>query len=81
VRPLTKSCIRPWIRRKIRRKGWDENNDVLSLLIRNFDLEKPKQKRLVSQWDLGLVLSALKASCCTETDRINFPSNTPINED
>jgi hypothetical protein len=35
------------------------NNDFLSLLIRNFDLERPKQKRLVSQWDLGLVLSAL----------------------
>ena len=36
------------------------NNDFLSLLIRNFDLERPKQKRLVPQWDIGLVLSALK---------------------
>ena len=34
------------------------NNEFLSLLIRNFDLERPKQKRLVPQWDLGLVLSA-----------------------
>jgi hypothetical protein len=25
------------------------NNDFLSLLIRNFDLERPKQKRLVPQ--------------------------------
>ena len=29
-------------------------------MIRNFDLERPKQKRLVPQWDLGLILSALK---------------------
>ena len=36
------------------------NNEFLSLLIRNFDLERPKQKRLVPQWDIGLVLSALK---------------------
>jgi integrase len=28
--------------------------------FRNFDLERPKQKRLVPQWDIGLVLSALK---------------------
>ena len=33
---------------------------MLSLLIRNVDLERPKQKRLVPQWGLGLVLSALK---------------------
>ena len=33
------------------------NNEFLSLLIRNFDL---KRKRLVPQWDLGLVLSSLK---------------------
>ena len=36
------------------------NNEFLSLLIRNFDLERPNKKRLVPQWDLGLVLSALK---------------------
>jgi hypothetical protein len=36
------------------------NKEFFSLLIRNFDLERPKQKRLVPQWDLGLVLSALK---------------------
>jgi hypothetical protein len=36
------------------------NNEFLSLLITNFDLERPKQKRLVPQWDLGLVLSSLK---------------------
>jgi hypothetical protein len=36
------------------------NNEFFSLLIRNVDLERPKQKRLVPQWGLGLVLSALK---------------------
>jgi hypothetical protein len=36
------------------------HNEFLSLLITNFDLERPKQKRLVPQWDLGLILSALK---------------------
>jgi hypothetical protein len=36
------------------------NNEFLSLLVRNLDLERPKPKRLVPQWDLGLVLSALK---------------------
>jgi hypothetical protein len=36
------------------------NNEFSSLLIRNFDLERHKQKRLVPQWGLGLVLSALK---------------------
>ena len=35
------------------------NNEFLSLLIRNVDLERTGQKRLVPQWDLGLVLSAL----------------------
>ena len=47
------------------------NNEFLSLLIRNFDLERPKQKRLVPQWDLGLVLSALKLppfEAATEVD-------------
>jgi hypothetical protein len=29
-------------------------------LIKHFDFERPKQKRLVPQWDLGLVFSALK---------------------
>jgi hypothetical protein len=28
------------------------NNDFLSLLNRHFDLERPKQKKLVPQWDL-----------------------------
>ena len=36
------------------------NNEFLSLLIRNVELERPKQKRLVPQWGLGLVLSALR---------------------
>jgi hypothetical protein len=42
------------------------NNDCLSLLIRNVVLERPKHKRLVPQWDLGLVLSALKSPPCVD---------------
>ena len=38
------------------------NNELISLLVRNFTLERPKQNRLVPQWDLGLVLSFLKSN-------------------
>jgi hypothetical protein len=51
---------------------------LLSLLIRNVDLERPQQKRLVPQWGLGLVLSALKLpqfEPATEVD-IKFVSYT-----
>ena len=37
-------------------------NEHISLLLRNFSLERPKQTRLVPQWDLGLVLSALNSA-------------------
>ena len=37
------------------------NNELISLLVRNFTLERPKQNRLVPAWDLGLVLSFLKS--------------------
>ncbi|CAG2234799.1 unnamed protein product [Mytilus edulis] len=35
-------------------------NEHISLLVRSFSLERPRQKTLVPKWDLGLVLSFLK---------------------
>jgi hypothetical protein len=35
------------------------NNQFIFLLVRNFSLERPRQRVLVPQWNLGLVLSAL----------------------
>jgi hypothetical protein len=29
-------------------------NEYISLLVRSFSLERPKQNKLVPQWDLGL---------------------------
>ena len=36
-------------------------NEYISLLIRSFSLERPKQNKLVPQWNLGLVLAALNS--------------------
>lgn len=36
------------------------NNEHISLLVRSFSLERPRQKTLIPKWDLGLVLSFLK---------------------
>jgi hypothetical protein len=33
----------------------------ISLLVRSFSLERPKQNKLVPQWNLGLVLAALNS--------------------
>ena len=35
------------------------NNEFIFLLVRNFNLERPRQRVLVHQWNLDLVLSAL----------------------
>ena len=46
------------------------NSEFLSLLIRHFDLER--QKRLVPQWGLGLVISALKLPQFEPATEVDF---------
>ena len=48
------------------------NNEFISLLIRNFSLEKPRQKILVPEWDLGLVLSSLNLSPFEPADQVDI---------
>jgi hypothetical protein len=36
-------------------------NEYISLLVRNFSLERPKQNKLDPQWNLGLVLATLNS--------------------
>ena len=48
------------------------NNEFLSLLIKNFCIERPRQRRLVPAWDLGLVLKALQLSPFEPLDMISF---------
>ena len=36
-------------------------NEYISLLVRGFSLERPKQNKLVPQWNLGLVLDSLSS--------------------
>ena len=36
-------------------------NEYISLLVRSFSLERPKQNKLVPQWNLGLVLASLNS--------------------
>ena len=38
-----------------------EQNEYISLLVRSFSLERPKQNKLVPPWKLGLVLAALNS--------------------
>jgi hypothetical protein len=35
------------------------SDEFLSLMFNNFCIERPKQRRLVPAWDLGIVLKAL----------------------
>jgi hypothetical protein len=44
-------------------------NEYISLLVRSFSLERPKQNKLVPQWNLGLVLASL-----------NYPPFEPAEE-
>ena len=48
------------------------SNEFISLLVRNFSLEKPRQKILVPQWDLGLVLSAFNVSPFEPADSVHI---------
>jgi hypothetical protein len=36
-------------------------DEYISLLVRSFSLERPKQNKLVPQWNLGLVLASLNS--------------------
>ena len=59
--PSTVKGYRSAISRTIHISGGEDfgNNQFISLLVRNFSLERPRQRALVPQWNLGLVLSAL----------------------
>ena len=59
--PSTVKGYRSAISRTIHISGGEDfgNNQFISLLVRNFSLERPRQRVLVPQWNLGLVLSAL----------------------
>ena len=52
----------PAITRTISLSGGPDfgSNEFLTLLIKNFSIERPRQRQLVPQWDLGLVLRVLQ---------------------
>ena len=72
--PSTIKGYRSAISRTIALSGGSDfgNNEFISLLIRNFSLEKPRQRNLVPQWDLSLVLSALNSSPFEPADQVNL---------
>ena len=59
--PSTNKGYRSAIGRTISLLGGPDfgQNEYISLLVRSFRLERPKQNKLVPQWNLGLVLAAL----------------------
>ena len=64
VKGLALSTVKGYrsaISRTIHISGGEDfgNNQFISLLVRNFSLERPRQRVLVRQWNLGLVLSGL----------------------
>ncbi|CAG2195874.1 unnamed protein product [Mytilus edulis] len=60
--PSTIKGYRSAIARTISLSGGSDfgDNEFLSLLIKNFCLNRPHQRRLVPSWDLGLVLKVLQ---------------------
>ncbi|CAG2256905.1 unnamed protein product [Mytilus edulis] len=60
--PSTIKGYRSAIARTISLSGGSDfgDNEFLSLLIKNFCLNRPRQRRLVPSWDLGLVLKVLQ---------------------
>lgn len=48
------------------------NNEFLSLLLRNFSLDRPRKRVLVPQWNLGLVLSALCTSPFEPAEKVDI---------
>ena len=64
VKGLAPSTVKGYISaisRTIHISGGDDfgNNQCISLLVCNFSLERPRQRVLVPQWNIGLVLLAL----------------------
>jgi hypothetical protein len=62
IKPLVPSTIKGYISaigRTISLLGGPAfgQNEYMSLLVRSFSLERPKQNKLVPQWNLGLVLA------------------------
>jgi hypothetical protein len=48
------------------------SDEFLSLMFKNFCIERPKQRRLVPAWNLGIVLKALQLSPFEPLDLISF---------
>ena len=47
-------------------------NEYISLLVRSFSLERPKQNKLVPQWNLGLVLAALNSPSFEPAEEVDL---------
>jgi hypothetical protein len=47
-------------------------NEYISLLVRNFSLERPKQNKLVPQWNLGLVLATLNSPSFEPAEEVDL---------
>ncbi|CAG2218948.1 unnamed protein product [Mytilus edulis] len=60
--PSTIKGYRSAISRTIQLSGGPDfgNNEFISLLVKNFTLERPRQRVLIPSWNLSVVLSALK---------------------
>jgi hypothetical protein len=60
--PSTISGYRSAIARTIHLSGCPDfgSDEFLSLMFKNFCIERPKQRRLIPAWDLGIVLKALQ---------------------
>jgi integrase len=65
----TPSTIKGYMSAIARTIGSDE---FLSLMFKNVCIERPKQRRLVPAWDLGIVLKALQLSPFEPLDLISF---------
>ena len=72
--PSTIKGYRSAISRTIALSGGTDfgKNESISLLLRNFSLTRPKQKVLVPQWNLGLVLSYLSSASFEPVDKIDL---------
>jgi hypothetical protein len=73
--PSTIKGYRSAIARTIHLSGGPDfgSDEFLSLMFKNFCIERPKQRRLVPTWDLGIVLKALQLSPFEPLDLIIPP--------
>ena len=64
VKKLTPSTIKGYrsaLSTVLKSSGWSPGTDpLLSSLVRAYEIERPRQSRVVPQWNLALVLSGLK---------------------